>query len=357
MRSSRVNLINSKKRMNLIEFAQRMPKAELHVHLEGSIQPKTLLKIAQRNKIDLPAKDEAGLQDFYRFQNFDHFIQVYSLITSCLKTPEDYRLIAYEFGAECARQNIRYAEVTFTFDTNIRLSGLTWETILESLNAGQQQAHDEFGVFWNWIFDIGRNNPGVQEAQILQIALQSRQQGCVALGLGGSEADYPGELFTDVFNQAFEAKLASIPHAGETGGAESVWQSLTDLHAVRIGHGVRAIEDPTLVQYLVEHRIPLEICPTSNIRLGIYPDYASHPLRQLWDAGVMVTVNSDDPPMFGTDLNHEYQALIEQFGFQANDLEKISLNAVEASLLAPAVKKRMIVEFQNQFTSLRKELS
>lgn len=224
---------------------------------------------------------------------------------------------------------------------------------MESLNTGRRQAQDEFGVQWNWIFDINRNNPGLQEAKILQIALQSRQNGCVALGLGGSEAEYPGYLFTDIFDQAYQTGLACIPHAGETAGAESVWQSITDLHAIRIGHGVRSIEDPTLVQYLVEHRIPLEVCPTSNIYLGVYPDYASHPLRQLWEAGVIVTVNSDDPPMFDTDLNHEYKLLVEQFGFQAEDLEQISLNAVKASLLTPVEKKRMIGEFQKEFKTLR----
>lgn len=343
--------------MNTIQFAQRIPKAELHVHLEGSIRPKTLLKIAQRNKIDLPAKDEAGLRDFYRFSDFDHFIQVYSLITSCLKTPEDYRLIAYEFGVECARQNIRYAEVTFTLDTNIRMSGLDWETILESLNTGRKEAQDEYGIQWNWIFDINRNNPGEQEAKILEIALRSKEKGCVALGLGGSELEYPGQLFRDVFDHADKAGLACVPHAGETAGAESVWQSLNELHAVRIGHGVRAIEDPKLVEYLVDHQTPLEICPTSNICLGVYPDYNTHPLRKLWDAGVMVTVNSDDPPMFNTDLNHEYQVLVEQFGFQAKDLEKISLNGVKASLLPDDEKSLMITEFKNEFKTLREALS
>ena len=343
--------------MNLIEFARRIPKTELHVHLEGSIQPSTLLKIATRNEINLPARDEVDLRDFYRFRDFDHFIQVYSMITGCLKTPQDYHLIAYEFGVECTRQNIRYAEVTFTFDTNMRLSGLSWETILESLNAGREQAQNEYHLKWNWIFDISRNQPGAQEQKILQIALESRQHGCVAFGLGGSEVEFPGELFTDIFDEAYEAGLPSVPHAGETGNAESVWQSLTDLHAVRIAHGVRAIDDPQLVQYLAAHRIALDICPTSNICLGIYPDFASHPLRKLWDAGVMITVSSDDPPMFNTDLNHEYQVLIEHFGFQANELEQISLNGIEASLLPSAEKKHLIEEFRSEFTTLRETLS
>ena len=343
--------------MDLFEFARRMPKAELHVHLEGSIRPATVLQLAQRNGIQLPAEDEAGLKKFYQFRDFDHFIQVYFFVTGCLRTPDDYRLIAYEFGADCARQNIRYAEATFTFETNLRLNGLQWETILEGLNAGRAQAREEYGVDWRWIFDINRNQPGQQEERILKIALASRQAGCVALGLGGSEADYPGELFVEVFNRAHREGLPCVPHAGETGGAASVRQALENLHAQRIEHGVRAIEDPALVQLLAERGTPLDVCPTSNIFLGIYPDFEAHPLRSLWDAGVMLTVNSDDPPMFNTNLNQEYQILIEHFGFQVDELEQISLNSLRASLLPGAEKERLIKEFQQEFKDLRKELT
>jgi aminodeoxyfutalosine deaminase len=332
-----------------------MPKTELHVHLEGSIRPATLLQLAQRNRIELAAQDVEGLRDFYRFRDFAHFIEVYFTITGCLRTPDDYRLIAYEFGADCARQNIRYAEVTFTIVTNMRLTGLSHRAILDGLNAGRAQAREEFGVDWRWVFDIVRNNPETQD-QVVEIALASGEEGVVALGLGGSEAEFPPELFIRAFERAREAGLPRVPHAGETAGPESIWTALRNLHANRIGHGVRCVEDPSLVEYLRRHRVPLEICPTSNVRLGVYPNYGAHPLRRLWDAGLVFTVGSDDPPMFGTDLNHEYEVLVDHFGFDAGELEQVSLNGLQASFLPQADKARLEAEFCAQFAQLREEL-
>ena len=172
--------------MDLSLFAQRMPKAELHVHLEGSILPRTLLKLAQRNHVSLLVEDESGLSELYRFRDFNQFIEIYVLITSCLRTPDDYRLIVYEFGCECARQNIRYAEVTFSISTNMRLTGLPWQAILQGLNDGRDQAHQDYGVRWQWVFDIVRDVPDTQKG-VLEIALAGREMGVIALGLGGIE--------------------------------------------------------------------------------------------------------------------------------------------------------------------------
>jgi adenosine deaminase len=342
--------------MNLIEYAHHIPKTELHVHLEGSIRPRTLLQLAHRNGIQLPAHDEASLRDFYLFKNFDHFVEVYFTITGCLRTADDYRLIAYEFGNDCVGQNIRYVEATFTIFTNQQMTGLTWETILDGLNAGRDQARQEFGIEMRWIFDIVRDHPDTQD-QVLEIALASRDRGCVALGLGGNEAKYPPELFKRTFQRAHQAGLPCIPHAGETAGPQSIWAAINHLNALRLGHGVRCIEDSSLVSFLRQQQIPLEICPTSNIALNVYSDYSLHPLRHLWDEGLVITVNSDDPPMFNTSLNNEYQILVEHFGFQAIELEQISLNGVSASLLPEADKARMEADFQAEFTQLRKNLA
>ncbi len=341
---------------SLHEFARRIPKAELHVHLEGAIRPPTLLQLARRNGIALPANDEAGVREFYRFRNFDHFIQVYMTVIACLRTPDDYELIAYEFGCDRARQNIRYSEATFTIASDVRLTGLPWPTIVQGLNRGRARARAEFGVDWRWIFDISRNNPETQD-EVVEIALAAREMGVVALGLGGSEADFPPELFVRAFERAYQAGLPCIPHAGEVAGPASVWTALRALHANRLGHGVRSAEDPALVEYLRVHQVPLEVCPTSNICLGVYADYAAHPLRRLWDTGLFITVNSDDPPMFNTDLNHEYEVLIDHFSFNAAELEQVSLNAVRASLLPEAEKARLEKEFRAEFVRLRQELN
>ena len=342
--------------MNLHKFARRLPKVELHVHLEGSIRPATLLQLAQRNGVRLPAQDEEGLRDFYRFRDFAHFIEVYVAITGCLRTPDDYRLIAYEFGSDCARQHIRYAEVTFTITTNTKYNGLRWQVILEGLNAGRGQARAEFGVDWGWVFDICRDDPDTQD-QVIEIALAARARteegGVVALGLGGSETDFPPELFERTFARARQAGLPRVPHAGEHAGPEDIWQALRLLHADRLGHGVRCVEDPALVEYLRERQVPLEVCPTSNVCLGVYPDYAMHPLRRLWNAGLLVTVNSDDPALFGTDLSHEYEVLVDHFGFDADELEQVSLNGLRASFLPEPDKAQLETEFRAQFAQLR----
>jgi adenosine deaminase len=337
--------------MDLIEFSQRIPKVELHVHLEGSIRPSTLLQLAERNHIQLPAQDVKGLQEFYRFRNFPHFIEVYVAITGCLRTPEDYRLIAYEFGSDCARQNIRYAEVTFSIETNARMTGLPWQAILAALNQGRAQARADFGVQWQWVLDIVRDLPDTQDI-VTDIVLAAQNDGVIALGIGGSEEGFPPELFKRSFERAKLAGVHRVPHAGEIVGPSSVWNAIQQLHAERIGHGVRSIEDPKLVEYLLEHQIALEICPTSNICLGIYPDYAHHPLRKLWDAGLLITVNSDDPPMFNTNLNHEYRLLVEHFGFNYEELQRISLNGLRASFLDPVEKTRLENEFQAEFEQL-----
>ena len=337
--------------MILIDFIQKMPKAELHVHLEGSIRPETLLTLTERNQIRLPFQDIQGVQEFYRFRNFAHFLDVYVTVTKCLRTPEDYELIAYEFGRQCSWQNIRYAEVTFSMISNMTHSGLPWPIILDGINAGRARASADFGLRWNWVFDIVRNSPE-EQGDLLEIALAARDRGVVALGLGGDETHFPPNLFTATFERARQAGLPSVPHSGETAGPASIWEALKLLHADRLGHGVRSIEDPRLVEHLRQRQVPLEVCPTSNIRLRLYHDYAQHPLRRLWDAGLLVTVNSDDPPMFETSLNQEYQVLAEHFGFTLAELEQVSLNAVQASFLSAAEKAQLTAEFQIEFTRL-----
>jgi adenosine deaminase len=341
--------------MNLHDFARLMPKVELHVHLEGAIRPATLLTLARRNGHALPVEDEAGLIALYRFRDFPHFEEMYGTIIGCLNTPADYELIAYEFGRGCAEQNVRYAEVTFTIASHVRRNGLPWQTILAGLNAGRTAAAVNFGVNWGWVFDIDRNRPETQE-EVFEITLAAREHGAVALGLAGDEGRYPAFLVAETFRRAKAAGLPRVPHAGELGGPERVWETIRLLAPDRLGHGVRSIEDPALVAYLQERQLPLEVCPTSNIRLGVYPSYASHPLRRLWDAGLLLTVNSDDPPMFGADLVHEYEVLVDHFGFTADELERVSLNGIRASLLLAAEKVCMEREFRAEFASLRQTL-
>ncbi len=343
-------------RASLDEFIQRMPKAEIHIHLEGAIQPQTLLTLArQQNRLaDLPATDLAGLQRWFTFTDFPHFVQIYLLISDLLRTPEDFAEIVYACGAEMARQNILYREVTFTpfTHTDLQRKGLTIADLLEGLEAGRQRARREFGVEICWVFDIPRNasfrgtsyDPYPAE-RTLAYALAGQAQGVVGFGLGGYEVSAPPKPFAHAFDAARAAGLISVPHAGETLGPESIWPCLRDLHAARIGHGVRAIEDPHLLVELKERQTVLEINPTSNICLHVYRRWAEHPLPHLDRMGLCVTVNSDDPPLFNTTLCDEYAGLVREFGYREADLVRIARNAFVASAAPASLKGELLQKF------------
>ncbi len=344
--------------MSLETYLRAAPKAELHVHLEGSIRPATLLALAERNHVPLPATTEAELRGWFVYRDFDHFIEMYVTCTKCLRTTEDYELVVYEFGAEMARQNVHYAEVTFSPSTNW-MFGVSQEVWFPGLTQGRARTRADFGVEINWVFNIVRS--WTDETRTIptadyttSVAIEGMDNGVVALGLGGSEVGRPPEPFAPWFDRARAAGLHSDPHAGETVGPESIWGALRALGAERIGHGVRAIEDPSLLTYLAEHRIPLEVNPTSNIRLGLYPDLAAHPLRRLHDAGVIVTVNSDDPPLFNTTLNDEVALLAAPFGFTIETIDAILLNGVRHSFLPPARRQALEAAFTAELAALKK---
>lgn len=340
----------------LINFIQNMPKAEIHIHLEGAIQPETVLKLAERHQqMDkLPGDSVQALADWFTFTDFRHFLKIYVTIQDLIRTAADFELIAYECGADMAAQQIRYREVTVTpyTHTHYLKKGLTIDDILAGLTAGRQRAQDEFGVEMRWVFDIPRNfaflnsSYDPESANItLSHALAGQNQGVVGFGLGGNEVGTPPAAFAHAFNAAKEAGFLSVPHAGETMGAESVWGSVGALQADRIGHGVRAIEDPNLLALLKERQIPLEINPTSNECLHIYRRFAEHPFPHLDRMGLMVTLNSDDPPLFNTTLLREYERIAEEFGYDAPNLVRIARNAFVAAGVEADVKDQMLAEF------------
>lgn len=346
---------------NLInQFIHAMPKAELHIHLEGAIQPKTVLKLAQRHNAmhKLPGDTVEDLQKWFVFTDFPHFVEIYVTIQDLLQTGEDFELIAYENGADMAAQNIRYRELTVTTytHTHFQNKNITIDDILQGLEAGRQRAKQEFGVEMRWVIDIPRNlsfpSGGYikEPAEItVQHAIQGMAYGVVGFGLGGYEVGAPPAPFAHAFATAKEAGLLSVPHAGETMGAESVWGCLNALKADRIGHGVRSIEDPSLLAYLKEHQLPLEINPTSNICLGVYNNVATHPFPHLDNMGLFVTVNSDDPPFFNTTLEQEYAVLANVFGYDEANLARIARNAYLASGADVETKQRLLWEFDRWY--------
>ncbi|MBN2048407.1 MAG: adenosine deaminase [Anaerolineaceae bacterium] len=344
--------------MELNQWIVEMPKAELHVHLEGSIHPETVLRLAERHQMvnRLPAHDVDGLREWYHFSDFRHFLNVYLTIQDLIRDEADFALIAYQFGADMAEQGIIYREATVTpyTHTDLQDKGLSIDALIAGLERGRQRARDEFGVEIRWIFDIPRNvsfmkAPGVYDPipaeKTLEYAVRGMPFGVIGLGLGGDEVNAPSKPFAHAFDQTSAAGLFSLPHAGEVAGAESVWSALKDLHADRIGHGVRSIEDEKLVAYLAETQTPLEVNITSNLCLGVYPDLASHPFRRLDEMGVFVTVNSDDPPLFNTRLVDEYNLLTAGLGYDRAGVMRIARNAFLASKADDETKRRMLEQF------------
>ena len=314
------------------------PKAELHLHFQGAIRPATLLGLARRHGIALPVDDLSALREWFRFRDFAHFVEVYALLRACLVEPADYELVTYELGSELAGQGVRYAEVTFTPGPEVYHGPR--ETFFDGLSAGRERVRRELGVELRWIFDIPRRtvtlHPDIPLADfITDCAINGRNDGVVALGLAGTELGYPPEPFEPWFDRARAAGLHSVPHAGETAGPASIWGALRVLGAERLGHGVRAVEDPALLDYVVEHHIPLEVCPTSNIALGVYPSLAEHPLRRLVEAGALVTINTDTPAIFGITLTAEAELLHTAFGLSDAAAEQVLQNAIDASFLSP----------------------
>jgi adenosine deaminase len=333
-----------------------MPKAELHVHLEGTIQPSTVLELARRHKRKLPASSEETLREWFRFTGFPHFIEIYITISELLRTPDDFALITRDFGAEMARQNIRYAQVTLTPYTHTHLlhKGLSIDDLFAGLDQGRAYIRNHYGVEIAWVFDIARNDSfsksqnGLYDprpAEItLEYALAGREHGVIGFGLGGNERGAPPGPFAHAFEVASKNGLLSLPHAGEIEGPESVWGAIHALGAKRIGHGVRSIEDPLLLAYLRQYQIPLEMNITSNLCLHLYRRVGHHPFPHLDRMGILVTINSDDPPLFNTDLTNEYTILVEEFGYSLASVARIARNA----FLAAAMPETMRMRLQNE---------
>lgn len=337
--------------MNLEMFITHMPKVELHVHLEGSIQPETLLELARRNNVSLPATTVEDLRDWYVFRNFPHFIEIYQAISRCLRTPDDLELVARAFLANQAAQQIRYSEVTFTAYTHFQNYGMPFREQLAALNRACRWAETELGTSMSLIIDIAREVSPSRGLEVANWVIESHGNGIVALGLGGYEVGNPPAKFADAFARARAAGVPLVLHAGETVGPESIWGALRE-GSQRIGHGVRCLEDPALVAELRNRQVPLEVCPTSNVCLGVAPSFAAHPFPRLLAEGLYVTLNSDDPPMFNTTLTNEYLQVAHTFGLDQVAVEQLVINAARATLLPPAEREKLETDLRDRFAQL-----
>ncbi|WP_446213811.1 adenosine deaminase [Micromonospora sp. IBSANI012] len=329
---------------DLPTFIAGLPKVELHVHHVGSASPRIVAELAARHEGRSPVPaDPAALVDYFAFRDFAHFIEVYLSVVDLIRDPEDVWILTHEVARELARQQVRYAELTITPYSHVR-RGIPAPAFCEAIEDARKRAEADFGIALRWCFDIPGEAGLPAAEETLRIALEERPDGLISFGLGGPEIGVPRPQFKPYFDQARAAGLRSVPHAGETTGPQTVWDALRDLGAERIGHGISAAEDPELLAYLAEHRIALEVCPTSNVRTRAVARLEEHPLRRLVDAGVLVSINSDDPPMFGTTLNDEYAVAAALLDVGPEGVAALARDGVTASFLEPGEKARISAE-------------
>jgi aminodeoxyfutalosine deaminase len=326
-------------------WLRNLPKVELHLHLEGTILPETLLELSRRHDAE-PLTAEAA-RELYVYQNFLGFMDSFKAVSSRLKGPEDYELITYNMVRELARQGVVHAEVYISFGIIYYWKNMAVEPFVEAIERGRVRAEKDFGTTIYWIIDAVRHFGPEEAAKVFRKAaeLRPRYPSIVGIGIGGDEARGSADLFRECYAEAREAGLRLTAHAGETIGPESIWSAI-NIGAERLGHVLAAQRDPELMEVLAEKQIPVEINITSNIRTGCCPSFEEHPVRNYFESGLMVTLNSDDPPMFGSNLLEEYQLAYDQFGFSLDQLREIAANGVEASFLPPERKLNLLGQIE-----------
>jgi aminodeoxyfutalosine deaminase len=336
---------------DLERYLQSLPKVELHVHMEGSIPPELLLQLALRNKIKLPFSHPDQFYQHCTYRNFRDFANILLLNVHCLRQLEDFFDVIVSMGKTMAQQNTRYAEITWTPQLYLN-RGLPLDSILGAMNEARRKVSLRLGVEMRWIPDLVRSYPGPAMTITKWAGSASSQAGgVIALGLGGPEAGHSAIGFSDCFLQARSLGLPANPHAGEGMGPPSVWETIEHLKPSRLGHGVRSVEDPALLEYLARHALPLEVCLTSNIKLGIYNSYAEHPVKRLAEAGCKITLNSDDPVLFQTTLSREYLHAIRDCGLDLPFVKQSILDSLSFSYLDKDRKEAMSKELKEQFDS------
>ena len=333
------------------DILRKMPKVELHVHLEGSIRPETLLTLAKRNEVALPASSVEELRKWYRFTDFRHFVDVYVASTKCIRTEDDVELIAYEFLRGQAEQNVLHSEVTFTIETVQRYCGIPWERQLLAVQRAADRAREEHGVTMELILDIVRELPPEVGEKVVDWAIAWKDRGVCAVGLSGDERKASPEVHANAFRRAREAGMPIATHAGETSGPESIWSCLDDLGANRIGHGVRCLEDDALVERLLADQTPLEVCPTSNVKLCVADSIEDHPIQAMITRGLNVSVNSDDPPIFDTTLTNEWIECGKAFDWNREQVQKLSFAALDASFCSEGRRSEIKAAFRDFWNS------
>jgi adenosine deaminase len=336
--------------LDVEDLIRALPKVEQHVHIVGSTRPETLLWLLREGGLKKLFETVRDVRRFFMFRDFPHFIEVYCTVFRCITHEDQFERITYEMLEDDARCNVRYVEASFSAPDHVR-EGLDYALMLDAINRGVRRAHRDFGIQCNLRVDLVRNYGPSFAMKTLDL-IENKRDNIVSVDIGGSEEQFPPKPFARSYQRAKEMGLHLVAHAGEAAGPESVWDALKYLHVERIGHGVTASQDPELIDYLVKQGISIEMCPTSNLRTGVVPSLQEHPIRAFFDKHVNVTVNTDDPSMFNTDMNNEHLQLHRQLNFTVGELFKLTLNALESSFLPRTRKAEMEESFMKEYQAL-----
>jgi adenosine deaminase len=324
-----------------MNWFERVPKVELHLHLEGAIPHDALWQLIVKYGGDPSVPDRSALAHRFRYRDFPHFLEIWLWKNGYLREYDDFVLIAEAVAQDLARQNIRYVEAFFS-PSDFSPHGLATQQLVEAIRRGLSRVPEiEVALIADLVRDTRPARASVTLAEIHEV----QELGVVGIGIGGAEHLHPPEPFASVYEQARRFGLRTTAHAGESMGAESIWGALRSLRVDRIGHGTRAEEDGALLDFLVEHQVPLEMCPTSNVATGVVHSVDDHPIRRYFERGILVTVNTDDPSMFGNSLATEYQILEERLGFSRDEIRALILQGIRASWLPGGGKERLAATF------------
>ena len=339
-------------------FIQSLPKAELHLHLEGSVDPPTLSQLSRRHNTPiLPENNNYGespdsgrelterdVAELYRYRDFTGFMMAFKAVTERLRSPEDYELITYRLVQRLAAENVLHAEVYVSVGV-VLWRGFDFDAIFEGLERGRERGRRESGTSLLWIFDAVRHFGAEAAERVVDKAIQFRDRNVVGIGIGGDERRGPADWFRNAYSRARKHGLRLTAHAGETTGPESIAASLDVLGAERIGHGLSAVQSPELMRRMAAAHIPIEVCLSSNVRTGCCASLDQHPVKNYVAEGMMVTLNTDDPAMFGTSLSREYQLAQDTFGFPDEHLRELAKNSFRSSFLAEERKSQFLARF------------
>jgi len=339
--------------MNIHKVIAELPKVELHIHIVGTIRPQTLLDFIDEGSFETPYNSVKDIVHLFQYQDFDQFISVYSEVVGYITKEKQFERLAFEMLEDLAASNVRYAEISFSAPDHMRRE-MEFGAMLDAIVRGIKRAHRKTGIEADVRIDLVRNYGPKSAMEVLDLAREKLDH-IVSVDIGGSEHNFPPKPFAPVYEEARKMGLHLVAHAGEAAGPESIWDAIRFLRVERIGHGTSAIDDQRLMDHIKEKGIAIEACPVSNVRTGVIATLSEHPIGEFFRRGLQVTVNSDDPAFFDTNITYEYKQLHDVLGFSLSDLYEVTQNGIESAFLQEKKKEALLFEFEEAYNRILEE--